>query len=79
LINIVQNSVASLQRYKALDPQEFRDWTASTNPAWLPHVRRATGRYSLIRQELRSIARSFIHIAKILVAGDSDREEQSYE
>jgi glycosyltransferase involved in cell wall biosynthesis len=79
LINIVQNSVSSLQRTRALDPQEFRDWTANTNPAWLPYVRRATGRYRMIRQELRSIARSFVHIAKILVAADSGDEDQSYE
>ncbi|MFC2081660.1 hypothetical protein ACFLR0_00565 [Candidatus Bipolaricaulota bacterium] len=53
---LVEGVVVNVRRLLALgklEPVAFRRWVAATNPAWLPHIRKA-----LLRRRLRAFLRS---------------------
>ena len=61
VISEVRTSVRRLSELGGFDLQEFRRWTAATNPAWLPYVSK--------RRPLRQRVGAFLRAARDLARG----------
>ncbi|MBN1887079.1 MAG: glycosyltransferase family 2 protein [Thermoflexales bacterium] len=67
LVDSVQDSLRTLSRQGSLDLTEFCAWTAKVNPAWLPYVKSASGRFNVVRRESVAIARSLLKILQAFI------------